>query len=483
MSLQRVAVFSLVLFAAMSAIGAEKTETFDSDPKWEGINNRSARTAEPVTVKQDFGYLTTNKAGGAKAGEIGGHISAAGEVAYYGKVIQTKSFDEPLSASGTFACADGGAHVLIGFFNADTTNEWRTPNTIGFRLQGRGDNFFAYADYCTSKWRAGGQTFTQAADRKSSRAPATVFPAGSKPIKWSFKYDPKGHGGKGILSATVGDQTATCELDEGHKLDGATFNRFGIMNVMKSADKGGDFWFDDIVINGQAESFDKDPNWEGKNNHKSWISPVVRPRFDFGFSDTNFAGGKSKGELGGMTFRGDCRYPERLACYGDKIGPLKLDKPFKASGKITMTRGVTDSTTLFGFYNAKESMLVNPSQSDGVPETCLGVHIEGPSSEGFLFYPVFRPKGTGTVVGRFRECPHIHPDRVSRTWSLEYNPKGADGKGEITVTLDGKSGKMELPEGAKGSGSEFDRFGIVTSWIDGNSQDVYWDDVTYTVSQ
>ena len=29
----------------------------------------------------------------------------------------------------------------------------------------------------------------------------------------------------------------------------------------------------------------------------------------------------------------------------------------------------------------------------------------------------------------------------------------------------------------------FDRFGIVTSWIDGNSQDVYWDDLSYTLRQ
>jgi hypothetical protein len=30
---------------------------------------------------------------------------------------------------------------------------------------------------------------------------------------------------------------------------------------------------------------------------------------------------------------------------------------------------------------------------------------------------------------------------------------------------------------------KFDRFGIVTSWIDGNSVDAYWDDITYTVAQ
>jgi hypothetical protein len=471
------------LCLAASLSGATKTETFDRDPGWEGVNNRSARNREPQTITQDFGYSATRNAGGAKAGEIGGTISQAGEVAYYAMPIDTRTFKDKLTVSGTFAAPDGGFHVLFGFFNASTTNEWRTNNTLGLRLQGRGDHFYAFADYCTSKWRAGGQSFTNDPDRKSSRAPATPFPSGGKPIKWSFTYDPSGDGGKGTITATFGDQKAVCELDSGHKDDGATFNRFGIMNVMKSADSPGQFWFDDITVNGKAIAFDQDPKWESKNNRTTWGSKIVRPWFDFGYSDTHFAGGKAKGELGGQIFRGDCRYPERMACYGDRIGPLTLEKPFKASGKVAMTRGVTDSTVLFGFYNSKESMRVNESQKDGVPETCLGIHIEGPSSEGFLFYPVYRAKGGGTTFSSFRDFPHIHPDRKSHNWVLEYNPNGANGNGQITVTLDGKSNTMDLAAGARQSGTTFDRFGIVTSWIDGNSEDVYFDDITYTVSQ
>ncbi len=461
-----------------------KTETFDRDPGWEGVNNRSARKLPPETIKEDFGYSGgTHHAGGKKAGEIGGYIAQAGECAYYAAPIETKTLDQPMSASGTFACADGGYHLQLGFFNSGSTNEWRTPNTLGLRLQGRGNYFIAFADYCTSQWRAGGQSFTEDADKTSSRAKSTSFASGLKPIKWSIKYDPNGNGGKGVLTATVGDHTAVCNLDQGHKADGATFNRFGIMNVMKSADKGSEVWFDDITVDGRQESFDRDPKWEGKNNRKSWKSEIVRPRFDFGYSPTHFAGGKGKGELGGMIFRGDCRYPEKMACYGDKVGPLTLDKPFKASGKIAMTRGVTDATALFGFYNSRESMRQNPSQSDGVPESVVGVHLEGPSSEGFLFYPVYRMKGGGSKAPNTRQFQHIHPDGKSHDWALDYNPDGAGGKGQITVTFDGKTNTFDLEEGAKASGTQFDRFGIVTSWIDGNSENVYWDDITYTVNQ
>ncbi len=465
--------------------GKTRTETFERDPGWEGVNNRSARKAQPATIRQDFGYSETKNAGGNKVGEMGGFISPAGEIAYYARVIEPRTLDDPLRASGTFSCADGGYHLLLGFFNADTAKEWRTPNTIVLRMNGRGDHFYAYVEYCTSKWRAGGDTtpFPSRKDPQSDRMALIGFSSGGTSHKWSLAFDPNGNGRRGVITAGIDDKTAICNLDEGHRADGALFNRFGVMNVMKSADSGTEVWLDDIAIDGRTESFDKDPLWEGMSHRKTWKSTLVRALFDFGFSPTHFAGGMAAGELGGQIFRGDCRYPERMASYGDAIGPLTLDKPFKAEGKIAMTRGVTDSTTLFGFYSSMDSMRSNESQKDGVPESVAGVHVEGPSSDGFLFYPVYRTKGGGTKCARARECPHIYPDGAAHHWSMEYDPAGAGGKGRITITLDGKPGAVDLEEGAKARGTQFDRFGIVTSWIDGNSQNVYWDDLTYTVAQ
>ena len=461
-----------------------KTETFDRDPGWHGVNNRSARTNEPAKIRQDFGFSRTNFAGGA-ANEMGGFISPAGEVAFYGATIPTMTFEDKWTASGTIYMGQGGTHALLGLFNADTAKEWRTQNTVSMRLNGRGEKFFAYVEYCTSKWRAGGDTtpFPHTKD-ENGRWSLLGFDS-KKPYKWTLSYDPAGNDGKGVVSATIGDAKAECKLDEGHKADGATFNRIGLMNVSKSADHNStsEIYIDNITFNGKAETFDRDPEWEGRNNRRTYDSRIVRPYFDFGFSPTQFAGGKNKGELGGMIFRGDCRYPERMGCYGDRIGPLTLDKPIKASGKVVMTRGVTDSTVLFGFYNQAESMRSNKSQDQGVPETVMGIHLEGPSAEGFLFYPVYRPKGEDARVSAYREYPHILPDGKPHDWSLEYNPDGAEGKGQITVTFDGESKTFDLQEGDKKRGIKFDRFGIVTSWIDGNSVDAYWDDLTYTVSQ
>jgi hypothetical protein len=42
---------------------------------------------------------------------------------------------------------------------------------------------------------------------------------------------------------------------------------------------------------------------------------------------------------------------------------------------------------------------------------------------------------------------------------------------------------MDLAEGHKSAGAQFNRFGIVSNWVDGNGQVVYLDDLIYTVSQ
>jgi hypothetical protein len=273
-------------------------------------------------------------------------------------------------------------------------------------------------------------------------------------------------------------------LEDSHKDDGATFDRFGILNVIKSEDSSSEVWFDDIAISGRhAETFTQDPDWEGRNNRRTMQSRIVRPWFDFGFTNTNFAHGKAPGELGGQIFRGDCRYAERMACYGDRVGPLTLARPLKASGKIALRRGVSDSTTLFGFYNSVDSMRQNDSQSDGVPESVLGIHVEGPSSEGFRFYPVLRPKGAGSHLPNVRDFPRILPDGHSHEWSLTYDRDAANGSGQIRVTLDGNSKSFDLGTENNTHPTTFDRFGIVTSWIDGNAQEVFWDDLSYTVSQ
>jgi hypothetical protein len=108
------------------------------------------------------------------------------------------------------------------------------------------------------------------------------------------------------------------------------------------------------------------------------------------------------------------------------------------------------------------------------------VAIEGPSSEGFLVYPVYRfPEGADGYA-RGPDLPHIMPDGKSHDWSFDYDAAGA---GRITVSFDGQKIPLNLAEGHRKAPAEFDGFGIVTSWIDGNAQHVYFDDLTYTWQQ
>ncbi len=476
------AAIALLVPAAGGAPDEVRTERFDRDPGWDGRNNRS-ETPGPRTVRQDFGWSATSNAGG-EAGEVGGWVSPDAAPAFYAKVLPPAGFDDPLSASGVLVVgADGrpDGNTLVGFFNADTLNEWRTPRSIVLRVNGRGEEgFHLHLEYATSRWRAGGDFFAATDARTGKRSPRMIR-GGRAAYRWSLAYDPAGNAGGGTVAATLDGETLVLPLDPGHKADGASFNRFGILNVMKSVDSGGALWLDDVTLNGRKEAFARDPGWEGRDNRKTYESRDVRPRFDFGFSATRHAGGAAAGELGGLVFRGDERYPDRMAFYGDRLEPLTLEKPLRASGRVCLARGVTDSTVLLGFFHSTGSMRASRAQVSGVPENFLGIAIEGPSREGFLFYPLYGTDREGEAAAAdYRRAPPILPDATSHEWTLAYSPEGA---GRIAVSLDGKAVSLDLSSAHRAIGASFDRFGIVTTHIDGNGQRVYFDDLTYTCKQ
>ncbi len=460
-----------------------RRESFDRDPGWEAHNNRPTQPAR--AVRQDFGFSTTSHAGGER-GEIGGFITPAAEPAWYAARIREVTLNDRLTASGRVTIASGGnlddgaGNTLLGFFQARTLNEWRTPNTLALRLNGRGDVFHAHVEYCTRKWRAGGDFFAGATP-PGGRRPIQDIPARGSTHRWSLRYEPGENNGGGVIHATLDDRTLAMPLDPGHRADGALFDHFGLLNVMKSADGGGSLWVDDLEVNGTRWNFERDPQWERSRNRAAYRTQNVRPWFNYGHSPTRHAGGKRAGELGGLLFRGDCRYPDRLSALGDRLQPLDLNRPLHAGGRVVLRRGVTDSTVLFGFYHSQHSLAVNPSQVSGVPGGFLGVAIEGPSREGFFLYPLARTgDGAHQVIAGGNDRPRIYPDGRSHAWTLDYDPNAAAGLGRIRVTLDGQSHLLELPAGYRTAGAGFDRFGFVTTWIDGNGQLVYLDDLVYT---
>ena len=66
-----------------------------------------------------------------------------------------------------------------------------------------------------------------------------------KVFDWSLLYDPQGDHGNGSIRLTLGDETATLDLEPGRKAEGATFDRFGLL----TGDSGGQLmtiYFDDL---------------------------------------------------------------------------------------------------------------------------------------------------------------------------------------------------------------------------------------------
>jgi hypothetical protein len=153
-------------------------------------------------------------------------------------------------------------------------------------------------------------------------------------------------------------------------------------------------------------------------------------------------------------------------------------------------------------------MRSNNSQNSATPENFVGAAIEGPSAEGFYLYPTYGldQEGVRADGGRGSPTPpYIYPDGESRPWTLDYHPDSNGGTGSITVTLgapaprqsgfgpaggpaprrSGRAGgqavTLNLDPGHKQIGAHFNRFGIITTHIDGSGQTVYFDDLSYTI--
>ncbi len=455
----------LLIMTMLPVLGAADVcfERFDQDPLWDGLNNFSKIEMRPVI--QDFGYRTTTNCN-TSPGEVGGTITPDAKRAYYAKPLSSLSLNDSFGASGMMVVGPGGGNTLLGFFNPATANEWRMANSVVFRIYGRGNVFQVYFEYGTSLWRAGAGGY------------AGDFTSGTV-CTWSLMYTPIGTD-SGEIVAVFNGQTATCTLSPGHRGDGAMLDHFGLLPVLKHPDDTGHIWIDEVVINGVSEDFSVEPGWDAFQTQASYSSEDTRPRFAFGYSATQFTGGTAPGEIGGRFFRGDCRYPETLAYYGAVITDLSLESRLEASGKVNLRRAVSDSTTLFGFFHSERSVAVNPSQSQSLPAEFLGLAIEGPSADGFYIYPCYRTTIDGSDRSRVADPVSIYPDSQTRDWTLTYDPYGNGGDGEIVLECGGHTAVLPLQPGHKAMGAQFNRFGFVTPWVDGNGQLVYFDDLRYT---
>ena len=488
------ALTSLALDAARAQSTGLRSEAFDRDPGWEGRNNRIV-PKNALTVKQDFGYSATNIAG-QTAGEIGGTIQRSTTPASYAaKLSPAMTLNDKLTASGSFAVTGSspGAGVFFGFFNSQQPGGSGRPiGSLGldFDFEGKGGRLATRL--ITGGNKSCGTFITPYLPGKFR--PTPIKNDGTK-YHWTLAYDPDAAGGNGQFTFTMTSDTHKTEnygklpekseeeaqarfpnttkfiidLTPGHKQEGATFDRFGIQNMMKS---GGSvkMHFDDVKYNGVAHDFTADPSWLGSGNRVTFEDREVVGAHDFGFSpQTNHAGG-SPGEVGGGLWRSGA-----FGYYADRVGPLSLDHKLEARGRVRLVTAGPDSDMSIGWFNSAANDM-QPADD----KNFVGIHVGGPTRVGHYFIPqLATAKG---MIGKVDSGPILTPGKVFE-WSLVYDPTGAEGRGEVRVTLGDKSAVLALKPGRKSEGAALDRFGLFTNTAGGQMVKIFFDDLQYTAAK
>lgn len=218
---------------------------FDADPGWEGVNNRMAFRDTARRPIHNFGYRSSNIAGG-EPGEIGGLVwriesTRPQDSAYYATPIETINLNRRLHARGKVAMTVGAADsaVLIGWFNSYTFIGAPPMNFLGIMVEGpsRIGHYFRPA-YSSSDGIGG----------VLGDGPL-IRPDGAS-HGWSFEYNPEA--GAGQIAVTLDDETVTMDLTPAVRKGGAAFDRFGILTW----ERGGnciEIYFDNLEFTGEPK--------------------------------------------------------------------------------------------------------------------------------------------------------------------------------------------------------------------------------------
>ncbi len=447
-------------FAGETAI---QTQNFDHDPQWEGVSNRIARDHYP-TIEQDFGWSDTNFAGKEK-GEIGGASTRSATPAYYAMPIEPATLEKPFSASGTFAITKtaGTGGVSFGWFGHEVTAGTRPMNSLLFQINGEKNGVQIHLRIITAHNRGAGATVQKAGAAKRDFA----FPASDTKHHFTVSYDPTG---KGTVSAQVDDLPAVkFELSDEVRKDGITADRFGIVNHLKSGHTM-NLYLDDLKLGDKSFDFATDPKWESVGSHTKFEDRNLAGDHDFGYSETNNAGGEQKGEIGGTIWR----RKDPRAWYADRVGSLDLTQPLHASGRVKFDVGAPDSGVYFGWFDSATATTQPQRTKDKPNQNFLGVHIEGPTRVGHYFAPEY-----ATSQGERRrniDAPVLQPDGKSHTFSIDYDPATH----ELKTTLDGQSTTLAVRDQDLKAGAHFDRFGLLSVPTGGQEVKIWFDDLKYT---
>jgi len=216
------------------------------------------------------------------------------------------------------------------------------------------------------------------------------------------------------------------------------------------------------------EDFSRDPHWEGRKNTPDPLVGITKVQ-DFGFSRTRHAGGEP-GEIGGSVWRS-----LTPASYAKPIPRKTLNDRLSAGGRFSVTRAEVSSGVLIGWFNSTSRGWRTPNS--------LVFRIDGEGGKFRVFFEygtqTWKTGGGQTFEGPYQttRTPMFLADGTPHTWSLDYDPAGAGGRGEMAFSLDGQIYKAALEPGHKAEGAVFDRFGIMNVQISGDGLAVWVDDL------
>jgi len=458
---------------------AYKESSFATDPLWEGVGNRlRACTRRSFS----FGWMAPSRTW--PTGAIGGRLDRATDFrAYYAEALpEPRTLDDGLTASGMLqvdGLSRGGA--LFGWFNSADSYDWRTADFLGLRLDRIGRGVVAYGEYGTRN------TFTETTDpvRFSAR----------RAVAWTLQYLPdEGVDSAGLVRLIVGNRKVEVSLKAAHRTDGATFDRFGLLNDQVEGPSL-TVTFANLTLDNGPIDLSRDPAWDGSNNRLAGASDcVVHDHHDFGYA-AGIALAGDPGAIGGLVWRSQ----HGRAYYGDPIETVGLDDQLYAAGSIELESASSDADTFIGWFSDR-----SVRKGGDLPTNLVGADLGGPSEWGTRLYPVYHSGGSlgggyaplGLIdpstfdplaFDRFADTPLVTKHHLWHFW-LCYRPNtDGVGNGRLFVGLEDPAGllsgarvSISVKKAARDEHAVLNRFGIRAFETGGHSLIFYLDDLRYT---
>ena len=480
MRLKRTLLLAAWIAAAISPVPAEaetRTETFDREPaNWEGLNNRSTHFA-PKTVTQDFGHSPATSHAGGQPGEVGGRINPAGEPAYYGhRLPKPLTLDGPtVRQEGFWSCA---APVISCWASSTPARSTSGARPIRWWPASTAEAMVFIRTSSIAPAAGGARRASSAGScGPAHRGRGNAVRSG---LRWQLVYDPKGAGGNGLLSFTLGGETATCPLSQS---TAPTASRYPLRPAAGAQGMG---------QRGRGLDRRRDRQRRAvRFHHRPQVGCTEQPphlcdqkhpaAVRLRLEPDPLCRGKGRGRAGRAHFPG--RLP-RPASHGGLWGPALDADPRYTAGRARQGQHDSRRDRQHGvdrFLSFDLEPALQPRPGPRHPHGLRRHQHRGAVVRGLLLLsrvpgPRRGRRGPGGQIG---QSAAYSPDRRSTIGSCGTIRQGRAAAGRSPSAWTARPARSTSRPG-KAIGASFDRFGICTPWIDGNSVTVFFDDIEYT---